>query len=156
MENLDYDSIVQKALRGVVHDVLFDTMQRGLVGNSHFYITFSTNHPWVKIPDYLRNEYPDEMVVVLQHEFEDLEVTDKGFSVTLYFDDISERISVPFSAIINFVDPSVKFGLQFIPSEGDEEDQRKSVTSVDQKVKSEEETKLSASKVISLDDFRKK
>jgi hypothetical protein len=115
MRAIDYDAIVQKALRQVVREILTDTMEHGLVGNHHYYVTFATNHPWVVVPEYLREEFPDEMVIVLQHEFWDLEVTKDNFSVTLYFDDISERITVPFVSIINFVDPSVKFGLQFLP-----------------------------------------
>lgn len=114
--SLDYDAYIQKALRQVVHDILADVAAHGLPGDHHFYITFATNHPWVEIPPHLKEDYPDEMVIVLQHEFWDLEVKHDSFSVTLCFDDIDERITIPFMALLNFVDPSVKFGLQFCPT----------------------------------------
>ncbi|MDR3285441.1 MAG: ClpXP protease specificity-enhancing factor SspB [Holosporales bacterium] len=148
MRTIDYDVFVQKALRNIVHDILLDTMNYGLVGNHHYYITFATNHPWVEMPSYLVEMYPDEMVIVLQHEFWDLEVMNDRFSVTLYFDDASERITVPFAALVNFLDPSVKFGLQFVP-DNDEPNPKPSKTSFSKNAPPSEN-------VISLDDFRKK
>jgi hypothetical protein len=144
---INYDSLVQTALRNVIRDVLRGVANHGLVGNHHFYITFATNHPWTDIPDNLKDDYPDEMVIVLQHEFWDLEVLDDRFLVTLYFDDEGARITVPFAAIIDFVDPSVKFGLQFAPS-GYEDDY-----AVAEDV---EDKPAGAGNVVSLDDFRKK
>ncbi|MDP2193817.1 MAG: ClpXP protease specificity-enhancing factor SspB [Alphaproteobacteria bacterium] len=87
----------------------------GLTSDHHFYIGFSTTHAGVQLPSYLREEYPEDMTIVLQHEFWDLAVDEHGFSVTLSFDDMDENIYVPFDALISFVDPSVTFGLQFAP-----------------------------------------
>lgn len=115
MKKLDYEAMVQTALRSVVRDSISLVAKHSLQGNHHFYITFTTTHPNVEMPDYLREQYPDEITVVLQHEFWDLEANDYSFSVTLCFNDIHERLVIPYSAIVSFVDPSVKFGLQFAP-----------------------------------------
>lgn len=114
-ELIDYELLVHNALRRVVHNVLDQASFTGLPGNHHFYVCFSTTHPLVQLPDYLYEEYPEDMTIVLQHEYLDLVVTDTDFSVTLCFDETHERIVIPFDAIISFVDPSVKFGLQFNP-----------------------------------------
>ncbi|HRK25004.1 MAG TPA: ClpXP protease specificity-enhancing factor SspB [Beijerinckiaceae bacterium] len=108
-----YDVLVQQALRGVVRKVLADSTKDGLPGAHHFYISFDTHAPGVKISPRLREMYPDEMTVVLQHQFWDLAVTDSGFEVSLSFDKIPERMGIPFDAITGFFDPSVKFGLRF-------------------------------------------
>lgn len=114
-DGFDYESMVQKSLKNVVKEILRKTVDQDLQGDHHFYIAFSTTHPSVQIPNHLHNEYPDDMTIVLQHEFWDLAVDDVGFGVTLCFDDTDERIYVPFDALISFVDPSVTFGLQFAP-----------------------------------------
>lgn len=111
----DYDSMVQKALRQVVRDILKKVEVSGLVNDHHFYIGFSTTHDNVQLPTFLREEYPEDMTIVLQHEFWDLSVDDHGFFVSLSFDDVDENIYVPFDSLISFVDPSVTFGLQFAP-----------------------------------------
>jgi uncharacterized protein len=108
-----YDEMIEEALRGVVRRVLRQTAENGLFGNHHFYITFKTAAPGVDVSDYLREKYPDEMTIVLQHEYSHLEVTDESFAVTLSFSDILEHLIVPFSAITSFADPSAKFGYQF-------------------------------------------
>lgn len=113
--SLDYETMIQTALRGVVRNSLSIVQKNGLPSNHHFYITFTTNHPKVKMPEYLFAEYPDEITIVLQHEFWDLEVGSGGFSVTLCFNDKNENLYVPYDAVTSFVDPSVKFGLQFVP-----------------------------------------
>ncbi|MEI8295594.1 MAG: ClpXP protease specificity-enhancing factor SspB [Alphaproteobacteria bacterium] len=113
---IDYEQLVQDSLRGVIRTVLTNTAKTGLVGSHHFYISFATNHPDVDIPNFLKEEYPEEVTIVLQYEFWDLEVEDDFFSVTLCFNNVDERLTVPFSAVVSFVDPSVKFGLQFTPS----------------------------------------
>ncbi len=110
---LRYDRMVEKALRGVVRDALSAACERGLPGNHHFYVTFRTNHPGVAIPDYLRTQYPSEMTIVLQYQFFGLEVDDELFSVTLSFNNVHERLTVPLAAIVAFADPSVNFALQF-------------------------------------------
>lgn len=108
-----YDVLVQQALRGVVRKVLTDGAKDGLPGSHHFYISFDTNAPGVKLSPRLREMYPEEMTVVLQHQFWDLAVTEVGFEVSLSFDKIAERLVVPFDSITGFFDPSVKFGLKF-------------------------------------------
>jgi hypothetical protein len=110
---LRYDRLVEDALRGIVRQVLGQAAQHGLPGNHHFYLTFRTDRPDVGMPDYLRANYPEEMTIVLQHQFWGLEVGPDSFSVTLSFNNVPERLTVPFTALTGFADPSVKFGLQF-------------------------------------------
>ena len=112
-DHIRYDLLAQDALRGVVRRVLGDVARNGLPGEHHFYVTFGTGAPGVKISDRLRVEHPDEMTIVLQHQFWDLEVTDETFEVGLSFKGIPERLVIPFEAIKGFFDPSVQFGLQF-------------------------------------------
>jgi hypothetical protein len=114
---LRYDRMVEQALRGVVRKALVEAAQRGLPGDHHFYITFHTDLPAVGIADWLRQQYPQEMTIILQHQFWDLMVEDERFSITLSFGGRHERLTVPFAAITAFADPSVKFGLQFEASE---------------------------------------
>ncbi len=112
---IPYDEIVQEALRAVVGRVLGEIEQGGgeLPGNHHFYITFKTGAAGVSIPPHLRERFPDEMTIVLQNKFWELEVGDAGFSVGLSFNQIPAKLSIPFAAITAFVDPAVDFGLQF-------------------------------------------
>ena len=118
---IPYDEIVQEALRAVVGRVLGEIQQGGseLPGNHHFYITFKTGAKGVDIPVHLRERFPDEMTIVLQNKFWDLEVTEVGFSVGLSFNQIPSQLRIPFSAITAFVDPAVDFGLQFQASVAD-------------------------------------
>ena len=120
-DGIDYEYLVHNALRDVVKSILTDVAINGLPGDHHFYICFATPHPLVQMPDYLHEDYPEDITIVLQHEYWDLVVDETGFSITLCFDEIHERIVVPFDAIISFVDPSVKFGLQFNPVYPEEE-----------------------------------
>ncbi|MCW6508508.1 SspB family protein [Lichenifustis flavocetrariae] len=108
-----YDLLVQDALRGVVRNVLAEAARNGLQGDHHFFITFKTNTPGLRLSNRMRERYPDEMTVILQHQFWDLAVTDHGFEVGLSFNNNPERLLVPFAAITSFVDPSVQFGLKF-------------------------------------------
>lgn len=112
MSVLRYDRMVEEALRGVLREAL-NMCRDGLPGNHHFYITFRTGHPGVDIADYIRERYPEEMTIVLQHQYWGLEVTPEWFEVTLSFNRINERLHVPFAAVTAFADPSAKFGLQF-------------------------------------------
>lgn len=120
---IPYDEIVQEALRAVVGRVLGQVERDGgtLPGSHHFYITFKTGAPGVDIPKTLTERFPDEMTIVLQNKFWDLEVTDRGFSVGLSFNQIPSKLIIPFSAITAFVDPAVDFGLQFQAAVEDEE-----------------------------------
>ena len=112
-----YDLLAQEALRGVVKRVLADVSRTGVPGEHHFYISFSTQFPGVRISPRLREKYPDEMTVILQHQFWDLSVTEHGFEVGLSFSNIPEKLYVPFDSITGFFDPSVKFGLKFEPAQ---------------------------------------
>ncbi len=110
---LDYDRLVEDALRGVVREALRRTEREGMVGAHHFYVSFRTSHPGVEMADHLRAEHPGEMTIVLQHQFWDLAVDDDGFVVMLSFNGAHVRLRVPFAAVTAFADPSVQFGLQF-------------------------------------------
>jgi hypothetical protein len=117
---IDYGRLVEGALRGVVRDVLTRVSREGTPPPHHFFITFRTQHPGVSMPDFLRDRYPADMTVVLQHQFWDLDVDDVGFGVTLSFSDQPHRLQIPFEAIKVFADPGVEFGLQFtLDDEGD-------------------------------------
>lgn len=112
-DGLQYDRMVEGALRGVVRQALDVAARKGLPGAHHFYVTFRTRSPGVAIPELLLAQYPEEMTIVLQHQFRDLIVDKDGFSVTLSFGGRPAVLVVPFSALAAFVDPSVRFGLQF-------------------------------------------
>jgi hypothetical protein len=112
-DHIRYDLMTQQALRGVVHSVLADAAKKGLPGDHHFYISFDTQADGVRISERLRAQYPEEMTIILQHQFWDLKVTDDIFEVGLSFGGIPEKLTVPLAAINGFFDPSVQFGLQF-------------------------------------------
>src|SRR3954471_13432332 len=116
-DHIRYDVLARDALRGVLRRVLTDAAEQGLPGDHHFFITFLSTAEGVKLSPRLLAQYPEEMTVILQHQFWDLVVTDDHFEVGLSFGGIPERLVVPFSAIKSFFDPSVQFGLQFDPSE---------------------------------------
>jgi uncharacterized protein len=118
-DHIRYDVLARDALRGVVRHVLADAAEHGLPGEHHFYITFISNADGVKLSPRLLAQYPQEMTIILQHQFWDLVVTDERFEVGLSFGGIPERLVVPFAAVKSFLDPSVKFGLHFEPSEED-------------------------------------
>jgi uncharacterized protein len=122
VDHIRYDLLAQEALRGVVRTVLEDAAKNGLPGDHHFYITFDTRAEGVRLSQRMRTQYPAEMTIILQHQFWDLLVGEEGFEVGLSFGGVAERLSVPFTAIKGFFDPSVQFGLQFgHPSESAEE-----------------------------------
>ena len=108
-----YDVLAQEALRGVIRKVLSEVAKTGLPGEHHFFITFLTSAPGVRISSRLREKYPELMTIVVQHQFWDLQVTETSFEVGLSFSDIPERLLVPFSAIRGFYDPAVNFELEF-------------------------------------------
>jgi hypothetical protein len=118
-----YDLQVQDALRGVVRKVLADAARDGLPGDHHFYITFRTHAPGVKLSNRLREQYPEEMTIILQYQFWDLKVDELGFEVGLHFKNVPERLVVPYEAIAGFYDPSVQFGLKFESQDESEEDE---------------------------------
>lgn len=157
MDYTAYEQMVDKALHGVVRDLLHKVLLSGLNGEQHFYITFLTEHPEVRVPDYLKRQYPEEITIVLQHQFENLSISKKHFTVDLYFDDKLETVTVPFSAIISFLDPAVNWGLNFEPvvqdfSKTSTPDGKKE-SGADKKTQLKKEEK---GVVVSLDSFRKK
>lgn len=114
-----YDVLARDALRGVLRRVLTDAAEQGLPGEHHFFITFLSKADGVKISPRLLAQYPEEMTIILQHQFWDLTVTEDRFEIGLSFGGVPERLVVPFSSIKSFFDPSVQFGLQFEPAESD-------------------------------------
>jgi uncharacterized protein len=112
-DHIRYDLLTQQALRGVVRQVLAETAKKGLTGDHHFYISFDTKADGVRLSERLRAQYPEQMTIILQHQFWDLAVSDTGFEVGLSFGGIPEKLAIPFAAIKGFFDPSVQFGLQF-------------------------------------------
>lgn len=118
---LDYDFMMQKALRYLMRDVLNLVAEVGdAPGEHHFYIEFLTGARGVSIPGHLREDYPQRMTIVLQHQFENLDVTDEGFAVSLWFKGKEAHLEIPFDAVTSFADPSVQFGLRFEPAGGQE------------------------------------
>jgi hypothetical protein len=112
-DHIRYDLLTQQALRGVVRSVLSETAKKGLLGDHHFYISFDTRADGVQLSERMRAQYPEEMTVILQHQYWDLTVNERGFEVGLSFGGVPEKLVVPFDAIKGFFDPSVQFGLQF-------------------------------------------
>ena len=179
-DHIRYDVLAQEALRGVMRKVLAEVARTGLPGNHHFFITFLTGAPGVRISPRLREKYPEQMTIVIQFQYWDLKVTDTGFEVGLSFSDVPERLEIPCSAVRGFYDPSVNFELEFdvkteAPAAADEKPAKpqaetpKAATAAkksDAKKKQAEaatDTPAAASpaavksaEVVSLDSFRKK
>ncbi|WP_135503158.1 SspB family protein [Roseovarius aestuariivivens] len=155
--SIDYGKLMHRAMRGLIQEVLRDVRERGLPGAHHFFITFETTHPDARVADWLKERYPNEMTVVMQHWFDNLEVTDDGFSVTLNFGDTPEHLYIPYDAIQTFVDPSVEFGLRFESQEsddGDEEDAPRAAAPL-KRSGDENESSVKDADIVSLDSFRK-
>lgn len=152
---IDYGNLMHRAMRGLIQNVLADVAKTGLPGDHHFFITFDTMHPDVEIADWLSDRYPGEMTVVIQHWFDNLDVTDEGFTITLNFGDNPETLYIPYDAIKTFVDPSVEFGLRFETQNGDSTDAEEAP--MDEMVEPEDEQAddRKAADVVSLDKFRK-
>ena len=144
---------MHRAMRGLIQEVLTGVRDNGLPGSHHFFITFDTTHPNAKLADWLKERYPAEMTVVMQHWYDNLEVTDDGFSITLNFGDAPETLYVPYDSIQTFVDPSVEFGLRFetqdSDDDGDDDDDASDPASL------EVEPEKTKADVVSLDSFRK-
>jgi len=113
-----YETMIEEALRGVVRRVLRRVREEGLPGDHHIYLTFRTDAAGVDVSEAVRARWPDEMTIVIQHQYWDLEVYDERFAVTLSFADVAQKLVIPFAAITAFADPSVKFGLQFMHPTG--------------------------------------
>ena len=162
-DSIDYGNLMHTAMRGLIKTVLLDVKNHGLPGEHHFFITFDTTHPDVQIANWLRERYPAEMTVVVQHWFDNLDIRDDGFSITLNFGDAPEPLNIPFDALRTFVDPSVEFGLRFETNEDDEDEP--ALHSVDQEAPEtepaeimlvdEEDAPKKDAEIVSLDAFRK-
>lgn len=153
--DIDYGNLMHTAMRGLIKTVLQDVAEHGLPGAHHFFITFDTSHPDAELADWLSDRYPGEMTVVMQHWFENLDVGDEGFAITLNFGDAPEPLYIPYDAIKTFVDPSVEFGLRFETGDtDDDEEDRPMVVEADMIEEAEDDTPHDA-EVVSLDSFRK-
>ncbi|THV24877.1 SspB family protein [Peteryoungia ipomoeae] len=164
-DHIRYDILAQDALRGVIRKVLSEVSATGrLPGDHHFFITFLTGAPGVRISQHLKSKYAEQMTIVIQHQFWDLKVTDSLFEVGLSFSDTPEKLVIPFNAIRGFYDPSVNFELEFdVPQvEGEEESAEITAYPVDATAKVEDEGEAPKAEekkegsVVSLDAFRKK
>lgn len=157
-----YDLLAQEALRGVVRASLRKIVKTGLPGEHHFYIAFDTRYPGVRLSERLDNKYPREMTIVLQHQYWNLQVREDEFEVELSFDNIPERLVVPFNAIKGFLDPYVQFGLQFetvkVEAPATEPDAQAKLAPPEPAVAAAEPAAAEAEsgRVVSLDSFRKK
>jgi len=153
---IHYPTLIDQAMRGVVRDVLKRVLSTGLPGDHHFYISFSTTYPGVRISEQLKSRYPKEITIVLQHQFWDFRVEDQSFNVTLSFAGVPEKLTVPYAALTAFADPTVKFGLQFQQSELSE------VETIGNTIPQDPVSLLpvaddeGSAEIISLDSFRKK
>jgi len=154
-DQLHYPTLIDQAMRGVVRDVLKRVQASGLPGEHHFYISFSTVYPGVKISEQLKARYPKEITIVLQHQFWDFKVEEQQFQATLSFGGVPEKLIVPYAALTAFADPSIKFGLQFQQSESDEavESDANAIMSM---MAQDEDADEGSAEIISLDHFRKK
>ncbi len=149
-KSIDYGNLMHRAMRGLILEVLRGVERTGLPGEHHFFITFDTRHPDAELADWLRERYPEEMTVVMQHWYEGLAVDDEGFAITLNFGDTPEPLYIPFDAVRTFVDPSVEFGLRFETQGSDDEDEDdEDATDADADAAPQE------AEVVSLDKWRK-
>ncbi|MBZ0122818.1 MAG: hypothetical protein K8F31_02920 [Roseovarius sp.] len=154
---IDYGKLMHNAMRGLISEVLSQVRDHGLPGAHHFFVTFDTTHPDARLAGWLKDRYPTEMTVVMQHWFDDLEVGAEGFGVTLNFGDAPERLYIPFDAIKTFVDPSVEFGLRFEShddEDGDDGTDGDEPAGIAEDVEQEPEEAHDA-EIVSLDSFRK-
>ena len=160
--SIDYGNLMHEAMRGLIRKVLQGVCDNGLPGEHHFFITFDTSHPDAELADWLSDRYPGEMTVVMQHWYDNLEVSEDGFSVTLNFGDAPEPLYIPYDSIKTFVDPSVEFGLRFESQDEDDQDQMvtrapvpapKPAKEPEDKTKPEDAAK--DAEIVSLDSFRK-
>ncbi|WP_170393958.1 SspB family protein [Ruegeria arenilitoris] len=150
-QDIDYGNLMHTAMRGLIKSVLNSVADNGLPGTHHFFITFDTRQDGVQLADWLRERYPEEMTIVMQHWFENLEVGDEGFAITLNFGDAPEPLYIPYAAIKTFVDPSVEFGLRFESPDDEEE----ADPIVEESIEVEEGADQQDAEVVSLDSFRK-
>ncbi|WP_298491447.1 SspB family protein [uncultured Maritimibacter sp.] len=161
--SIDYGNLMHAAMRGLIRQVLTEVAEGGLPGAHHFFITFDTMHPDVELADWLSDRFPEDMTIVMQHWFDDLQVGEDGFAVTLNFGDNPERMFIPFDAIRTFVDPSVEFGLRF-ETQGEDDEEEDEVETLSDKRPADkrpapkpvrDDAPKKDAEVVSLDSFRK-
>jgi hypothetical protein len=156
-DHFRYDKMVEAALRGVVREALVRAARDGLPGAHHFYIGLRTTVPGVVLPGYLVEKFPDEMTIVLQHQFWGLEVGDDAFSVTLSFQGRPEKLTVPFAAVTSFADPSVQFGLQFeVPTAAAAAEPAALPAALPSAAEQPKPSERPAAEIVTLDRFRKR
>jgi hypothetical protein len=171
-ENIDYPALIDSAMRHVVRDALHHVDRYGLPSDHHFFISFQTNYPGVSISPQLKSRYPEEITIVIQHQFWDLQIQDDKFQVMLSFNNIPEKLVVPFDALTAFADPSIKFGLQFhgkrattdaenkdgmsCPATGHVAGEKPQAAAFDEEAPAEETKAANDEKVVSLEAFRKR
>ncbi|MGA7713700.1 MAG: ClpXP protease specificity-enhancing factor SspB [Rhizomicrobium sp.] len=165
---IGYQALTDAALRGVVRDALRRIEKQGLIGSHHFYLTFKTHFPGVEIPNFLREQYPDEMTIILQHQFWGLKVKEEQFEVALTFRKLPATLVIPFPALTKFFDPGVQFGLEFKSADGEAKPGGLTPVSAPQAAAEQNQTKdetppegapekpAAPGEVVSLDSFRKK
>ena len=151
-DSINYAHMMQKAMQGLMIDVLKNISKDGLPGNHHYFITFNTQSDGVIIADWIKERYPEEMTIVIQHWFDNLEVNDNKFSITLNFGDNPENLTIPWASVSTFVDPSVEFGLR---NEDDNQEQipESKMVIIDE---DEDDDEKKDAEIVSLDSFRKK
>lgn len=155
---IDYGGMMHRAMQRLIADVLEGVADHGLPGEHHFFITFDTRDPDVQIADWLRERYPEEMTIVVQHWFDNLEVTAEAFTITLNFGNSPETLYIPFDAVRTFVDPSVEFGLRFENQPDDEDEDEQDAG--DEEIVAEhsdqdDDAPKGGAEVVSLDKWRK-
>lgn len=172
-DTIDYPGLIDSAMRNVVREALVHVKQFGLPGEHHFFISFQTNYPGVTISPQLKARYPEEITIVVQHQFWDLTIEKERFSIMLSFNNIPEKLVVPFDALTAFADPSIKFGLQFhgkkpanmndaeedavaCPATGRTANEKPPMAAFDEDKPSEANDAANDEKVVSLEAFRKR
>lgn len=154
-DTINYAQMMQKAMQSLMIDVLKKISKNGLPGNHHYFISFDTKFEGVVVADWIKERYPKEMTIVIQHWFDNLEVNADNFSITLNFGDNPENLTIPWNSISTFVDPSVEFGLRF------EDETSEDIDTVEEIPESkmviiEDDDENNVAEVVSLDSFRKK
>ncbi|MGI9348817.1 MAG: SspB family protein [Amylibacter sp.] len=152
-DTINYAQMMQKAMQGLMIDVLKKTSINGLLGNHHYFISFKTKSEGVIVADWIKERYPEEMTIVIQHWFDNLDVNDTCFSITLNFGDNPENLTIPWDSILTFVDPSVEFGLRFEGEENKDNNIHEEIPESNMVVIEEEDN---VAEIVNLDSFRKK
>lgn len=156
-QGIDYGGMMHRAMQGLIANILRDVAENGLPGEHHFFITFDTRVEGVEMADWLRDRYPEEMTVVIQHWFDNLTVDEDGFTITLNFGNSPEPLRIPFDALRTFVDPSVEFGLRFETQDDDEDDDDEINDDLlsDENDDGPDDSPTSGGEVVQLDRWRK-